>query len=286
MFVYEVRDLWPLTPRMLGGLTERHPMIRWMQMDEDFACRSADLVVSVLPGTADYLRNHGLNPRKWAYVPNGVATDAPPALVESDSGSLEVLAAIADLRARYPLILAYAGGHGPSNALPFLLDRAQDAARLGVAFLLIGDGPEKPELVVQYGGEDNVRFLPSIPRSSVPAVLREVDAAYAGLAPSPLYQYGVGMNKLWDYMAAGVPIVECLSSSNSPTSEAGCGWTANPGRPQSLVEALNSLARSSEADRVQLGRRGRDFVIAHRTEQVLARRMLDLFDATAKRKRR
>ena len=63
MFVHEVHDLWPLTPKLLGGMSDRHPMIMWMQREEDLACREADLVVSMLPATLPYLQSRGLDPK-------------------------------------------------------------------------------------------------------------------------------------------------------------------------------------------------------------------------------
>ena len=33
--VYEVHDLWPLSPMELGGMSRWHPFIMWVQMAED-----------------------------------------------------------------------------------------------------------------------------------------------------------------------------------------------------------------------------------------------------------
>ena len=50
--VYEVHDLWPLSPIELSGMSPRHPFIVMCQAAEDAAYRDADVVVSMLPKVA------------------------------------------------------------------------------------------------------------------------------------------------------------------------------------------------------------------------------------------
>ncbi|MCR2730922.1 glycosyltransferase WbuB, partial [Salmonella enterica] len=54
--IYDIRDLWPLTPILLGNYSQRHPFIRLLQAAEDYACRHADLVTAVPRNAEAYLR--------------------------------------------------------------------------------------------------------------------------------------------------------------------------------------------------------------------------------------
>ena len=141
--VYEVHDLWPLSPMELGGMPWWHPFILWVQMAEDYAYKVADRVVSMLPKSLSYMVSRGLEPAKWAYVPNGVDLDewSSPAPLPDD-----VLQALRVVQARGEPVLGYAGTHGLANALHVLLDAAS-LLQGSVQIVLVGTGPERRSLI-------------------------------------------------------------------------------------------------------------------------------------------
>ena len=69
--VYEVHDLWPLSPIELSGMSPRHPFAMVCQRAEDTAYRDADVVVSMLPCVHEHMASRGLDLRKLRIVPNG-----------------------------------------------------------------------------------------------------------------------------------------------------------------------------------------------------------------------
>ncbi|MYN21268.1 glycosyltransferase, partial [Rugamonas sp. FT107W] len=72
---FEVHDLWPLSPMLLGGMSRWHPFILLMQAAEDYAYRHADTVISLLPHAAAHMAARGMAPHKLHVVPNGVDPD-------------------------------------------------------------------------------------------------------------------------------------------------------------------------------------------------------------------
>jgi glycosyltransferase involved in cell wall biosynthesis len=93
-YIYEVHDLWPLSPMELGGISQYHPFILTLQHAENFAYRNADRVISMLPNTLSYMMKHGLRKEKWHYVPNGIHPEdrkAKTPLPESHKSLLDEL---------------------------------------------------------------------------------------------------------------------------------------------------------------------------------------------------
>jgi len=281
--LFELHDLWPLSPMELGGYSRWHPFIMLLQAAEDFACRQADAIVSILPRVREHLEAHGMAPDKLHLVPNGV----DPAEWEDENASVEhgreraplpamLDAALDDLRVHGKFVVGYAGTHGLSNALGTLLDAAERLKERPVAFVLVGTGPDKPALMRRVAelGLANVQFFDPVSKAMVPALLRRFDLAYIGWRRQPLYRFGISPNKLIDYMMAARPVLHAVEAGNDPVAEAGCGLTVVPEDPQAVADGILALLALGADRRAELGRRGRAYALANHTYPVLGQRFL------------
>ena len=272
--LFEVHDLWPLSPMELGGYSRWHPFIMLLQAAENHACRHADAIVSILPKVRAHLEGHGMAPHKLHIVPNGAD---PSEWLRTDSvlpPQAERVLAAARRGAR--CVVGYAGTHGLANALDTLLDAAALLRGQGVAFVLAGGGPEKERLQVRARTLrlNHVHFLDPVPKDAVPALLRRFDLAYIGWQRQPLYRFGIAPNKLIDYMMAARPILHAVEAGNDPVAEAACGITLAPEDPQALADAVLRLAGTSPAEREAMGLRGQRYALANLTYPVLGQRFL------------
>ena len=275
VLVFEVHDLWPLSPIELSGMSPRHPFIRLCQAAEDAAYRHADVVVSMLPKVQGHMAAHGLDLAKLQIVPNGITLDewqgtAPP--LRGD-----VAAAIAMHRAAGRTVVGHAGSMGLPNALDVLLDAAVLLQHHPIAIVLVGDGHERARLTarIQAQGLLHVTWLPPIPKAQIPAFLAQLDIAYIGWQRVPIYRFGIAPNKLMDYMMAGCAVLHSVDAGNDPVAESGCGLTVPPESPHAVADGLRTLAALPAAQRQAMGQRGKDFVLAHHTYPVLAQRFME-----------
>ncbi len=272
--VFEVHDLWPLSPIELSGMSRRHPFIMLVQKAEDDAYRDADVVVSMLPKVHDYMASRGLDLRKLHIVPNGITLDEwsgePPPLRE------DVAQAVATARARGATVVGYAGSMGLPNALDTLLDAARLLKDEPLAIVMVGSGHERDRLAQRVADEGltNVQMLPPIPKAQIPSFLALIDIAYIGWQRVPIYRFGIAPNKLMDYMMARCAVLHSVEAGNDPVAEAGCGLTVPPQSPEAVADGLRRLTSLSAAERRAMGERGRAFVLANHTYPVLAQRFL------------
>ena len=265
-FLFEVRDLWPAFAVAVGVL--RQPVLVYAaEKVERFLYRRADVVVVNSPGFIDYVRERGA--RKVVLVPNG-----------SDTRMFDPQADGADFRRAYNLedkyVALYAGAHGMSNDLEVVLEAARLLQRREeILILLVGDGKEKPALVgkAQAMGLTNVRFLPPVAKVDMGPALAAADACIAILKPVAMYKT-VYPNKVFDYMAAGRPVILAINGViRELVEKAGAGIPVPPGDARALREAIESLADDRPAGKA-MGLRGRQYVEEHFDRPILAEKML------------
>lgn len=273
--IYEVHDLWPLSPIELGGMSPSHPFIRVCQAAEDSAYRDADAVVSMLPCVHEHMAAHGLDLRRLHIVPNGVSPDewhADPQPLRDD-----VRQFIDSQRAAGRIVVGYAGSHGIPNALDVLLEAAAALRGEPLAFVLVGGGMEKDRLAARWASDNpsQVRMFDPIPKAQVPEFLRRIDVAYIGWRRSSIYRFGIAPNKLLDYMMAGCAVLHSVAAGNDPVLESGCGFAVEPESPSAVVDGLRRLAALPAAAREEMGSKGKEFVLRHHTYPVLAQRFLE-----------
>ena len=273
--VYEVHDLWPLSPMKLGGMSSYHPFIFVLQLAENYAYRKVDCVVSMLPKAEQYMRVHGLSAGKFKYIPNGVVvSDWSKAAIDLPQ---EHFVLLQKLRHEKQFIVGYAGGHSISNALEFLLQAAEKVSTANIAFVLVGNGQKKNELqrLVNDYQIDNVFFLPAISKKAIPRLLEQMDALYIGWHKSSLYRFGICPNKLFDYMMAGKPIIHSVEAGNDLVSEAGCGISVSAEDSSAIAKAILKMQSLPPEERLVMGAKGKKFVLANHDYKLLAAKFLD-----------
>jgi glycosyltransferase involved in cell wall biosynthesis len=278
LLIFEVHDLWPLSPMELGGYSKYNPLIQVIQFAENYAYRKCDNLVTMLPKTLDYMVSHGLDPGKFNYIPNGIKLEEWEKIEKLPEPANNL---IEDLKRNNNTLIAYTGTHGLANALDSLIEAAAIMKDLKVAFLLVGSGPEKERLQKKAKSLQlrNIFFLKPIPKESVPAFLHKMDILYIGLQKQPLFRYGISPNKLIDYLMAGKPIIQAIEAGNDIVSEANCGISIEPENPVKIKDAILELLNFSKDELLKLGNNGHEYALANHEYSVLAKKFLKILES-------
>ena len=273
-FLFEVRDLWPEFAIAVGVL--KNPLlIRMSLWLEHFLYRHADRVMVNSPGFIAHVTEGGA--KRVELVPNG----ADPEMFDPANDGI-AFRMIHHLENKF--VVLYAGAHGMSNDLGVVLESARlltDRPEVRIVFL--GDGKEKPNMQKQAAemGLTNVLFLPSIPKAEMAVALAGTDACIAILKPLDEYKTTYP-NKVFDYMAAGRPVVLAIDGVIREVVEAaGCGIFVQPGTPSALAEVIRTLATDKEKSR-RMGLAGRKYLEKHFSRSVIAEKLVRVLEEMKK----
>ena len=256
-FVLEIRDLWPDFAVELGVL--RNPLLigaaRWY---ERFLYRVADRVIVNSAGFVEHVVSRGARRDRVVVIPNGVDVAPFDPAARGEAYRREVGAAPDDV------LVMYAGAHGVPNDLDVVLDAADCLRDVGgIRFALVGGGRDRARLLERAArmGLTNLVFGDPVPKDRMPEVLAAADLCVAVLRPLPMFATTYP-NKVFDYLAAGRPVVLAIDGViRAVVEEAGAGTFVAPGNAEAMASAVLRYARDPQL-RARHGRAGRTFVEA------------------------
>lgn len=271
--IFEVRDLFPLTLVQVGGRSERHPFVRWLQWIEDRAYRNADKVVSNLKFAVDHMIVRGMASEKFSWIPNGIDPDEV-----SDPQPLSPSIMLAIPKDTFKV--GYVGTIGAANQLDVMVDAAIALRdRSDITFLIVGKGKDRESIEnrIRENGLTNIQVMGPIDKPQVQSMLTLLDACYIGLINKSLFKFGVSPNKLFDYMLAGKPIIYGIDSgAYHPIDDIQAGIEIQPGCPEKLAEATTKLMELSDVEREAMGERAKSAALKQYNYVAAAKQYEDL----------
>lgn len=241
-FVFEVRDLWPELPKQMGVI-ENPVVLAMMSMLEWASYRSANRCIGLSPGIVEGIARRGVSKAKITLVPNGCDLSIfgqqvipwRPTGVEAGD-----------------FLAIFTGTHGIANGLDSALDAASELRERGrddIKLVLIGQGKLKAELQNRAQREklSNVIFHPPVNKQKLAGLMASADIGMQLLANVPAFYYGTSPNKFFDYISAGLPVI-----NNYPgwlanmIKDNQCGYAIPPEEPKAFADALEQAAANKE----------------------------------------
>jgi glycosyltransferase involved in cell wall biosynthesis len=178
---------------------------------------------------------------------------APPSDSRALADCLQLLLADADLRqslARQARKVVQERFDRQSNfaQLKRLFEEGASAPAKERKTVVVGDGPERDNLLRQLAGEkvlEKTHLTGLVSHAKVPELLATMDAAVAPYPNLPNFYFSP--LKVYEYMAAGLPVVASGIGQLTKLIQPGVdGLLVPPGDPQALAGALLMLARAPE----------------------------------------
>ncbi|GIW20616.1 MAG: hypothetical protein KatS3mg065_0912 [Chloroflexota bacterium] len=242
--VYDARDIYldagnlarlPGPARRIVGALER----RW--------ARRASRVVTVNDGYARVMAERWSIPMP-AVVMN--CPDPPPAV-----GRPRRFHEALDLEPETPVVL-YHGGFSPDRGIEQLIEALPLLP--GAHLVCMGYGRLEPLLRARAASDDRLHVLPAVPPDVLLDWVASADVVAIPIQPTTLNHRLTTPNKLFEALAAGVPIVAADLPGMAPiVRETGAGVLCDPTDPAAIAAAIRAVLELPEAERRAIGERGR-----------------------------
>lgn len=272
-FVYDAHDLWLARPRRERGRVSHALNQAWYALVERLLVHRAAATLTVSPPIARHLEDrYGLS--GVALVPN--YPELEPAPTARDLRDLPGGGRIAPHR---PVVL-YLGGLMAGRGLEQLVDAM--AIVEGPQLVILGEGPLAASLrgrADRLGIGDRVIMLEPVPSEQVVAHAASADLGVSPYVPTGLNNRYSMPNKLFQYLAAGIPVVASdFPQVREVVEGAGAGLVADMTDPAAIAAAIEGILADPEAARA-MGARGRRAVADRYHWGVSAERLRGVYAA-------
>lgn len=247
-FVFEVRDLWPELPKEMGVIT--NPVILGLLSILEWAAyKSANGHIGLSPGIKQGIERHLSSSFKEenpvALIPNGCDLHLfseqkkqwqPNGIEDND------------------FVALFSGTHGQANGLHNVINAAKHLTdNKQIKIVLIGQGKMKPALIEQakQAQLENVLFLDPVNKNQLSQLMSRANIGLQVLDNIPAFYFGTSPNKFFDYLSAGLPVL-----NNYPgwvaqlVTDNNCGVAVPADEPEAFANALISL--SLDKDKCEL----------------------------------
>ena len=265
--VLEIRDIWPESIQAVGALGNRR-LLRLLEWLERKMYLSAHHIVAAGQGYRDNIVGKANVASRISVITNGVDLRrfAPR------SPDVDFLHA-RGLTGKF--VCSYVGTIGMAHGLGVVVEAAKILAGKGrsdVGFCLVGDGASRrwlEEEAERAGVSDLVVFTGRQPKERIPAILASSDACLIHLKRCKLFGTVIP-SKIFETLAMARPIIMGVQGeAQAIVMQAGGGVPMEPDSPQSLVDAVETLA-DNPTDVARIGQTAHKYVAKHFSRDVLA----------------
>lgn len=273
--IHEVHDMWPLSPVEIGGMSPKHPFIRVMQYGENSFCRNSDTVVSLLPAAGAYFVEHGMKEENFRVVTNGVVLDE---WRHYDKIPSELAEHFLRNKEHGLFNLCFFGSLHKAYNLDVLIGAVKMRKQKDVALTLVGPGHDRKELENLACGCELISFFDPITKNSIPDLFNYIDASFVGLKSQKLIRFGISMNKLFDAMMGGKPILYMVDAPNNYITEYDCGIFIKGNTADEVTNGIDRLVARDEKQLKKMGQNGHQAVMENFNYDILAQKFIEIIE--------
>lgn len=268
--IFNVSDLWPESAEKMGVVTNKW-MLGVAYRLEAKCYRKSHLVTGQTMGIVSNIKARF--PECTVYwLPNGV----DPEFYKPENTDFVEFREANGIPAE-DVVFFYGGILGHAQGLQLLLHAAKKLEHLNnFTLVLQGAGPEQEDLMALKEQLElkNVLFLPPVPKSQMPGILKEVDVALVPLRKLDIFR-GAIPSKIFEALAMEKALILGVEGEAKDhfIDRAKAGLFYEPENVDDLTRQIENMVNKREQI-IEMGKNGRNYVCAHFNRDKIAQDFL------------
>lgn len=257
-YVAEFRDIWPLSLVEIQGVSPKHPAVFFFGLLEKRAYRKADAVVSTMPYAYKHVMEVAKVPReKIHWMPNGVNTKEIDRLLGENISLPEEL----EQYLKENWCAVFTGSLAKCEHIDLLVESFGELKNSDIHLAIVGEGGERESIqeLINKLELENVRIFDAVSREQVPAILDKAACCVAAAEDLPIYEYGLSINKLSEYLYVGKPTVFACGAKNMVEETEHYALPYND--TKKMAETIEQIYELSNEDKYKLALSGKELII-------------------------
>lgn len=253
--ICEVRDLWPESIVAYGSLKRNSVIAKILYLGEKWIYKNADKLIFTMAGGKDYIYE-----RKWDKF-NGGPIDIGKVHSINNGVDLNVFnynkqnCQYDDEDLNNPEIfkIVYTGSIRLVNKVEMLVDVAKRLRDKKIKILIWGSGDQLKIIQQRITKEqlNNIILKGKVDKKYIPNILSKSNLNIILGGSNDIFRFGLSPNKLFEYFAAGKPILQTFKANYSLVKINKAGLELNDNDPIAISEAIEYFLKLSQEEYIK-----------------------------------
>ena len=263
-FIYEIRDVWPDALYFNKIISKYNPIYFILKFSEILIYKYSDGLISSLTNTESYVKKYN-EKLTQIYLPN--AYNCNPSYKKTFNKNL--------------LKIVYVGRFNADHDLEIILQSAKFLLNLNykdIIFDLYGYG-NKLNTLIEYkniNNLNNINFKGSVDKNEIFELLKNYDLALCTINNSKAYNWGLNLNKIYEYFNSGMPVIFSGKAPYNPVKMANCGFVSETFNYIDLSKLILKFKNLSYSQKNKLSNNAKIFFDNNYDIKILIKK-LDIF---------
>ena len=212
-FFFDLRDVWPDALFYTGQISKLNPIYIILKMMQIIIYKYSNGLISALPNTFNYINKYNKN-LSQIYVPNAYKP-YPRYKKKFNKNKLRIM---------------YIGRFNHNHDIKIILQSAKyflyKKKINNVSFDIYGYG-ENLKYIKNYILKNNlinVSLKGKVQKNKIYSLSKKYDLALATITNVKSYQWGININKIYEYFNSSMPVIFSGNVPLNPVKQASCGY--------------------------------------------------------------